>query len=447
MKTHRQDLVLGIVVLMFLGLFVGTVLFVYPSLGGEMARIIVRFRHDEGVAPLKRGSPVMLSGALQVGKVIDVRKEHDEIDTPMGRQRLLLIVVEAEIVADLKLYSDCQITTDQPPVGGGGVLVILSVGTSGESATAAIDGLPPQSLAAVIGNLSRRVLGPNGMVDQIEQMLNDRVEGSLAYKISQSLSDVNAMTADLRTQLDPREQMTLMSKIHATVDNLNDTTAALRSQLAAEDDTTVLAKIHVVLERLERGLAEATEILRENRPALRSTMASVESMTRKMDQELLDAFKAELNRDDPTSLIGKIHVGMDRLNKSLENVVVMTDAGRKLVVLNRPALQRTIENVKVMSDQLRVGVQEILLAPWRLFNKPWSGEVRQVGAFEAARRFAEAATMLDDAAARLEAIHAVTTADGQTDTSAAEIRKIQDALQSAFDRFKIAEDYLWQQMK
>jgi ABC-type transporter Mla subunit MlaD len=447
MKSRRQDLVLGIVVLVFLGLFVATVLFVYPSLAGETRKVVVRFRHDEGLAPLKPGSPVMLSGALEVGKVTDVRREYDEIDTPAGRQRDLLIVVEAQIASDLELDSDCQITTDQPPVGGGGMLVILNVGRSGKPVSGPIAGLPPQSLAAVIGNLSRRVLGPNGMVDKVEQMLDTDLEGSLAFKISQSLSDVNAMTAELRTQLDPREQMTLMSKIHEIVSHINDATAALRAQLAVEDDTTAMAKVHLVLEQLERGLGELAGMLQENRPLVHSTLTSVDSATRKLDQELLDAFKAELNRDDPTSLLGKIHLSMDQLNKSLENVVVMTDAGSKLIVLNRPALQRTVENLKATSDQLRVGVQEILLAPWRLFNKPWTGEVRQVGAFEAARRFAEAATMLDDAAIRLEAIHAATTGDELSKSSAEEIRKIQDGLRSAFERFETAEDYLWKQMK
>ena len=447
MKTRRQDLVLGIVVLTFLGLFVATILFVYPSLGGQMKLIEVRFRHDLGVAPLKPGSQVMLSGALQVGKVVAVRKEYHELETPAGRKKHLLIVVVAEIVSDLDLYTDCQITTDQPPVGGGGMLVILDVGSSGQLVAGPLEGLPPQSLAAVISNLQRRLLGPRGMVDKIEQMLDDQTEGSLAYKISRSLGDINVMTDGLRMQLNPAEQATLMSKIHLILDDLNQTTSVLRTQLAREDDTTALAKIHLVLERLEQGLTQASEMLQENRPALHSTLTSVDSMTRKLDHELLDAFKAELNRDDPTSLVGKIHTSIDQLNTSLENLAVVTDTGRKLVVLNRPALQRTIDNIKVMSDQMRIGVQEVVLAPWRLFDKSWTGEIQKYGAFEAARRFAEAAAMLDDAAARLEAIHALTEEQGQNEQSAREIREIQDGLQAAFERFKTAEDYLWQQMK
>lgn len=446
MKSRRQDFVLGIVVLVFVGLFVGTVLFVYPALRGETRQITVRFRHDEGVAPLKPGSPVMLSGALEVGKVTTVGKQRDTIETAAGPQEHLLIVVDAEIEADLDLYANCQITTDQPPVGGGGVVVILSVGTPPALAPDQIDGLPPQSLAAAIGTLNRRMLGPNGLMDKLEQMLDADVEGSLAAKVGKSLDDVNAMTRELRVQLDPREQMTLMSKVHGIIDNLNTTTAALRMQSAVEDQTTLLAKVHIVLDQLESGLAEVNEMLQENRPAIHSTLTSVESMTRQMDEELLVAFKAELDRDDPASLVGKIHVGMDRLNTSLENVVTMTDTGRKLVVLNRPALQRTIDNLKDVSDQLKVGVQEIVLAPWRLI-KPPAGEIKKLDVFEAARRFAEAATMLDDAAARLEAIHAATPPDAQATGSAEEIRTIQDSLRSAFDRFQAAEEYLWEQMK
>jgi ABC-type transporter Mla subunit MlaD len=447
MKPRRQDFVLGIAVLALLALFVGTVLFIYPSLGVETRQITVRFRHEEGVAPLKPGSPVMLSGALQVGKVSDVRKQRATIQTGAGPREDLLIVVDAEVDADLELFDNCQITTDQPPVGGGGVLVILNVGKpSAGAAVSPIEGLPPQSLAAAIGTLSRRLLGPNGLVDRLEQLIDVNVEGSLAFKVARSLDDVNAMTQDVRLQLNPHEQTALMAKVHAIFDNLNETTAALRGQLAVDDEATLLAKVHIVLDQLEGGLAEANAMLHENRPAIRDTLTSIESVTRQMDEELLAAFKAELNRDDPTALLGKIHAGIDRLNVSLENVVTMTDTGRKLVVLNRPALQRSIDNLKDVSDELRVGVQEIMLAPWRLFRPP-AGEIKRLDVFEAARRFAEAASMLDDAATRLQAVLAAGPAEGQVLGSPEEIRMIQDSLQSAFERFQTAEDYLWEQMK
>jgi ABC-type transporter Mla subunit MlaD len=449
MKSRRQDLILGIVILIFLGLFVGTVLFVYPILTGETRQITVRFRHEQGLAPLKPGSPVLLSGALQVGKVVDVRTLREQAETPDGRQENLLIIVAAEIEADLQLFEGCEITTSQPPVGGGGVMVIRDVGgPPAAEVTGPIEGLPPLGLSAAIDTLTERVLGPQGMLAKVDRMLDVSAEGSLASKIARSLDDVNAMTQSLRGQLDPGERDALITRLHSIMRNVNDTTAALRAQLACgdEDNTSLMAKLHVVLGELERGVAEAGAILKENRPAVRQTMASVESVTRQMDGELLAAVQHELNRDDPASLLGKLHGSMDRINTSLDNVVTITDTGRKLVVMNRPLVQSTLENLKEASDQAKALVLEIVLHPWRLLQPP-EGEIKKHDAFVAAQHFAEAAIRLNDAATRLEAVVAAAPPDGELLGSPDEIRAIQDSLRLAFERFQTAEEYLWEQMK
>lgn len=438
---------LGLVVLAFLALFVGTLLFVYPSLAGATRPISIRFRHDEGVAPLKPGSAVMLSGALEVGRIVDVRKERATVQTSAGPLDHLFIIVDAQIQADLELYDDCQITTDQPPVGGSGVVVILDVGTPDAGpARLPIAGLPPRSLAAAIGALHRRLLGRGGLMDRLEAMFDAGTEGSLTAKISQSLDDVNAMTRELRLQLDAREQMTLMSKVHGIIDNINAATAALRAQLATDDHAAALAKVLAALDRLETGLAEAHALLEENRPVVRNTLLSVESASRKLDDEVLTALRAEFDRHDPGSLLGKTHAGLDRLNASLDNVVTMTDTGRKLVVLNRPALQRAIDNIKDVSDQLNRAVGEIVLAPWRLFKPPPAG-LKRLDVLEAARSFAAAAAALDDALARLEALQSAAAGEQELIGSEEEVAAIRGAVRLAFERFQAAEEYLWQQMK
>ena len=55
--------------------------------------------------------------------------------------------------------------------------------------------------------------------------------------------------------------------------------------------------------------------------------------------------------------------------------------------------------------------------------------------------------MLDDAAARLEAVLAAAPGEGQVLGSEDEVRAVQESLRSAFERFQIAEEYLWEQMK
>lgn len=442
MRTKRQDFILGLFVLAALGVFAGSILFIYPSVGGDTRRIMVRFAHDEGVAPLKPASAVLLSGAVQVGKVQRVAREHVTVERGGRRVDQLMIVVEADVARDLPLYQNCRITTDQPPVGGPGVMVILSIGTpeSGEAGQTPIQGLPAQSLAASIGGLSRFLLAPGGFLEKLDRAVDPAVEGSLLSRLVVSLEDVNAITAALRTQFDSGDSMTLLGKVRQMADNLSETTAALRRQMSSEDRAAMLGKLLAALDRVNTGLAEATELIQENRPGLRRTVEHVESFSAALEQELASALRVELNRDDPQSLLGKVHGGMDRLSESLDALAAMTDAGRRIVVLNKPVIDETIRHVREISETLKLATDEIRLAPWRLFYRPSGRETREMSIFEAARTFAEAADNLRQAAARLEALQEATA-------PAEEVEALRAALRSAFERFRTAEDFLFERLK
>lgn len=448
MKTRNQDFLLGLVVLVFIGLFVGTILFVYPYSGAKTRTVDIRFRADDGAAPLKPGSPVSLGGAMQVGKVTGVRREIERSDTPGKPPQSLVILVTTEIEEELPIYTDCQITTDQPPVGGGGSVVIVSVGMSGKPLVGRgpVEGFPPQSMAAAISGLSRRLLAPDGLVDKLAIALDDKHDGSLMFKLSSSLSDINAMTTDLRMQLSASEQKALMSKILQVADNLQEMTASLRDQAAASNSAGMIAKVHAALDSLGDALREVSALVKDNRPALERTIGHVENMTETLDQEVVQKIKADFNREDAASLLGKLHASMNHLNTSLENIQTVTDGARGLMVVNRPLLQRTVENFKETSDQLNGAVREVLLQPWRLFNKPGEAEMQKSDVLQAARHFADAATKLNDASSKLEALLQATPE--QTSVGAAEeLQMVRESLKAAFERFRIAETYLFEKMK
>jgi hypothetical protein len=187
-------------------------------------------------------------------------------------------------------------------------------------------------------------------------------------------------------------------------------------------------------------------MLHENRPGLKNTVASVESVARTLDEDIVGKLRDDFNREDPNSLLGKLHHGMDQLSRSLDNITEVTDSTRNFVVANRPALDRMVENLKAMTDQMRTAVQELVLQPWRLLQPPGS-ELKRLDVFEAARNFASAAAMLDDATARLEAVVKAAPADGRLKQSDAEIQEIQAALKKAFERYRVAEDYLFEKLK
>ena len=138
---------------------------------------------------------------------------------------------------------------------------------------------------------------------------------------------------------------------------------------------------------------------------------------------------------------------MDRLNESLENVKTASAAGRDLLVLNRPAIERAINNAKEMSGQLNEASMELRAAPWRLLYRPSSKQTREMTIFEAARTFAEAATYLDDAAARLEAAQvaaARSPAGGETDQ---QLQALRASRPPAFQPFQQADEFPCTHMK
>lgn len=449
MTRRQNDFLLGITTIAILAIFMATIIFIYPRWGEEGRLIELRFPHTEGVAPLKPGSPVLLSGAIQVGEVADVRTAVlDQPPPAPPGEKDLYIIVWVRVNDDLKLYSDCLITTSQPAIGGTGSVVILSVGSSHQKLVDAgpIYGGRPQGFAATLNALSDRLLGPNGLMDRVEGLFDATDDRSLVYKIGRSLDDVNAMTASLKLQLDPQESHSLIEKVHLLADNLAQTTGLLRDQARSDNDDALIAQLHRTLDTLNDALVNAGGILSDNRAALGRTVQNVEQATAAIDQKLVAALQRELDRDDPQALLGKLHSGMDRVNDSLDNVFALSEQSRQMIVLNRPSLERTIANLREASNQLALGLAEVRLAPWKVFLKATPEEIDRTGVLAAARNFAQAATDLDDAAQRMDALLAASQ-DDPVIASPEEINAIRAALKSAFERFGKAEEYLFERMK
>lgn len=467
MKASRtQDFLLGLVILAVVALLVGTILFVYPRLGVETREVRILFRHDEGLAPIKPGSPVLLAGAIQVGRVeaidlvectltargLDCRSVHGETaaaSRPAGPRgpRALYVEVRCQIDRSLPLYDGCRITTNQPPVGGGGYVDILSVGVTGRPRPdGPIEGLRPQSMAATISSLSQTLTGPGGLLDKLAAQLDERDPQTVLGRLLRILANVDAMTARLAAQLSPAEQRSLMQRLLATMDNVQALTAALRRQTETGDPANLIGKVHSSLDELDAALVEARLMLSENRPAIRESLARVQNVSATLDERIMPSLAAEFDRSRPDTLLGKVHAGLDALRASLDNVQTITAEGRRLVVLNRPQLERTIENLKQASERLNSGIQELTLTPWRIFP-PLTGVRRQIEVLEAARRFAEAASYLDDTTRRLDALVQASSGDARLLADPKELQTLRASLKAAFDRFESAEQYFWKQMR
>lgn len=446
MKQRNQDFALGLATLMFLALFVGTIIFLYPLWQPSGREIRLQFRADRGMAPLESGSPVLLGGALQVGRVESVAVREVELDNGAGPEREAVFLVTVELRDDVPLYGDCRISTGQPTIGGSGYVVINDVGTPGQELPDPVPGQPPQSLAAAIATLQDRLLADGGFVDQLNRAVDPGREDSLMAKILASLDDINVMTGELRTQLSPHEEQTLLAKLHRVMNDVVTTTGALRTQLSTAVDASAIVKVHAALDQLDAALTQVAEMIAEDRPLVHSSLTSVARATQALEQEALTTIQRELDPANPNGTLGKLHVAMDRVNTSLADLNEITDTGTRVVAVNRPALERTLTNFVDMSNQLRLASQEVLLNPSKLIWGPGTQREEQLLVFQAARHFAEAAGQLDDAASRLQAVLATLPADGSAAPHDAELQAISEAVQAAFQRFERAENTLWEQL-
>ncbi len=446
-KQRSKDLALGLTTIVVLVLFAGTIVFLYPLFQTDGLKIKVVFPHQQGMAPLKSGSPVKLAGALEIGSVERVYTDRMRVPA-FGDEETTFFVVEAEVDHDIPLHGNCRITTDQPAIGGSGFVSILYLGTPGAALEQPIAGMPPQSLASTIGELSRRLLEKGGIVDHIDTALDPQAEGSVMAKLVKSLDDINRTTEKVREQLEPGDVESVLGKVHQMLDDLNAMTAALSAQMQAGDEAALLAKVHVAVEGLSAALSEATAMLQEDRPVVLDTLVSMRSAARAVDEDILGRLRQELDRSEPTSVISKVHTAMDHVNSSLRELESITSEAERTVVLSRPSLESALLNFELMSEQLALASQELKLNPSRLIWGPDEKRREKLIVFEAARSFAQAATELDRATHRLQAVLKALPEDGKPTTAdLAELRAIQQAVEGAFERFNEAEEALWNQLK
>ncbi|MGE3182169.1 MAG: MlaD family protein [Phycisphaerae bacterium] len=445
MKQRNQDLLLGITAIVMFSLGLATFLFLYDTTPPNVREIEIQFRHREGMVPLVKGSPVLLANSLTVGRVMEVGAK--QMDTPQGLDTF--IIVKALIQNDLKIYKNCKINTNQPAVGGNGYVNIVDLGNPDAVALAdddAIRGLPPESFAAVISGLSTRILGEGGLMDQVEGLLDPESEGSLVYKMSTSMSDVNDITTLLKVQLSPDEQDNLLAKLNIILDRVGRLASSLEEEFEADNGVGTLAKVHLALDDLDRALRSIADMLDENRPVLRETIASVQHTAKVLDEDILAALAREFDRDDPTTLLGKLHASMDNVQAAMNDIEEITTTGKRILVLSEPAIERVLNNITEMSVELQRATAELRLNPSRLIWGPGNIEQQNIPAFNAARDFAAAATAMDATSGRLKAL-LETAGPNASPQTRQEIQRLQSELRDAFGRFERAEKFLYEEIQ
>lgn len=458
MAKTRNEFMVGATVLIMLTLFF--IVLIYIGSGepwGERKRpLTVRFAHTLTLPPLKTGSPVLFAGQ-PAGRITAMwfdKAEHKDEQSGQAR-KMVYLYVQAEVQERLDLRRDCKILPEGPILGGAGLLRIVDQGQSDQplGRDQIVEGEGMGGFAAVteqlsdLGGLLARELDAkekDSIMALVKMQLDAGEDGGLVAKLLKTMSDLNSISGSIRDQLDPKQERTLLAKLHTTLDHINSISQELAAQMDASMRATLLGKLQLALDSVNESLGSINGMLSENRPAIRSTIQNIQQTSETLNTGVVKTVAGELDPDDPASLMGKIHAVVDRVGQSLKDLNDITTTTSEVVTLNKDSLNKILSNFKETSDHMKAAMKDLRRNPWRLLYQPTGQETKELNIFDAARSFAEAATRLDDATAKLAGL--IESRGGNVAADDPQLKTIRAELQETFKKFNEAETALWKNL-
>lgn len=444
MASERNAFRLGLTMILFFVLLLGVLYFLAPRGGGDMT-LHVRFPHTRMTTALKPGAPVRCGGST-VGAVrsLDLVEVADEDLNAMRLDSVITIRVQSQ----LGLRDDCVISPQPPLLGGGGQLVVEDRGVGSPLRDGdTVAGRQAASLNGLMDTLAAQLdpRDPASLLAMLKGQLDPSDRESLMGKVHRSLDDINAMTQAVSYEFDPQEKAALLAKLHGIMDEVNVMTHTLRTQLDPDAAPSLAAKVHEILDTLQGGLRSAVAMIETNREPISETVAHVRNTSEILERRIAAQIARQLDPSDAAGLLAKIHVAIDRLGASLADVRAVTSNTREVVALTKGQIQNIISNFEETSIHLKATSKDVRANPWLLLYQPKPEEVAKVNALSMVRAFTDAATRVDSAIERLEALK---EAEGELDlTEDEDLMAIRDRLQQSFEEFKSAEQALWKKLK
>jgi ABC-type transporter Mla subunit MlaD len=442
MGSSRNNILAGGFVLggLVLGVWVSFLLADIGSAGGAGSKeFSIRFKLNQSTMGLRDGSAVLLGGQ-EIGKVKRVRFETVAGLAPGNAEQQVpqAVLVDVSIRADLPIYENAVVALEKPLLGSLSSINISSIGSAEELARGdtKFQGVGPHVEEREIINgsiappsfLADAGFGPE-QVDQLRSAFAN-LEKTIADVqtlveksgpgVQTSIDDARLLIADLRARsaewskridtiaanveaasakLDP-----ILSKVDVGVDEAR---AVVASTRAAVDDNR---------ERIDRILANIDE-----------ASASAKSAAARVDMELVDLANGALK--EARSALATASEAMNRIST--------------IVAEQTPSLRRTIANMRIMSDQLKLTSVEVRSQPWRLLHAPSTKELEVQVLYDATRSYAEASS---DVRAAAESLDEATARNAIGGDATSEIDAATTALAEAMGRYRAAEKYFFDKL-
>jgi hypothetical protein len=217
-------------------------------------------------------------------------------------------------------------------------------------------------------------------------------------------------------------------------------------ELNAENPNSLLSKIKKMASNLAIASGDIAAITKKLRPELdpagpdtiasnlKTTSKNLAGTTTKIDQYV---------KDDVGKLLVKVREIANVILKTANNLNVSSEKIKTLLVANSPGLDEMVDNMVLVSANLKAASTEIRRNPWRLFYKPDDKKMRSTNLYDATRAFNEGANQLNIAVTKLASLRGMDPEDPDTKK---EIKRVRRQLLDSFSNFKKVEDTLWKEV-
>jgi phospholipid/cholesterol/gamma-HCH transport system substrate-binding protein len=346
-----------------------------PGFLANRQSIDVDFRDGQGIRP---GSLVRIAG-IDAGRVTDVSLA--EVDGLLHARVRLAVPVDLAA----RLRQDVKITIQANLTGQSRVNIV----SAGRSPT-------PLASGTVVQGVETTLFDPI-----LEQVGLGPVERS---HLSHTITEVRGMIDDAAPKV-----RDIVASVHDTASGLRETSANVRPVIEntishVEEATRRVAaaspKIELTLTQIASLTSRVDGLLAENRPNIQATIASLRDLTATL--------RMAVDRDNPkvSALLDHVEFTRARADLMLDNLRKISDLSLTMLVQNKVDIERSVTNVKEMTDWGSKLVQKIYANPFVIspLYKPKPQDVRAQSLYDVMLVFSNSAQKLEDTANTLEAI-------------------------------------------
>ena len=443
MPTKKtSEMTAGLFVIAGLVVLLGVVLWLGAAdvLKTRGQRVTFYLPMSQGSLGLEKGAAITC-GDGRVGRLIQIE--------PVPAKRLCYYRVQLER-NDITLKRDAVAVLVSPPVGQAKI-VIKSFGKAAEDA----DDANPVCLT---GGLDQFMGYLNGLADDLED-ISAMVRGQLDPGAAESLVarvheivrelrnaavDVGKIAANVRTETDAANAASLAARIHQIAASLAHQTDPNRADalLARVNRTVGHVEEQVdpnrpgsLMDKVRGTVDEVHGTIRDSRPNVKETVASVRRTAERIEgyanKELADVFKA----------VQEVKVAV---LEAVGHVGGFAAEAEKALVLNRPNIDKTLDNLRQVSATLKAAGAEIRRSPWKILYEPKKEDLEKQVLYDTVRAFVSGAEHLDQAIAKLKALQQLKDDHPGIEAATEDIRK---HLLNSFQEFKKVEDQFTERME